>query len=581
MWNARFIVSVSIAPLLGTLAFGCATGSDGRGSIRGTKFPSREAVKRIENTTPPAEVFDADLRHVNEWALEVEAPRRIEARRWVDRSDWGEVLDDAAKETGGRVTPTQAMHCVASELARFTLVHGGQPDYSLRRFIVAGCNASVPDVSYRLLRGEVDVSDDDDEIFERWRDSLLPMARTATRTGKRSVVGIGFARQGERAAVYIVTGEPAVEIEAIDPRLGQNQPLVLRGRVLGAAESVYVAINIGIYEYDGCETVGNVQPPAFHFVCEPDPRDESTWAAISFTRPNRVLGERGLNVLVWPQGRGDRVYRRAEYTGSRIIDEAERFAPAFLDDLNGVRKRAGMRPVTLDAAQSATATRVAPHFFAAMVEGASDAAADQAALGLMAGWDVDGVIRTGRFSSGVVPQTHDLAVLLGVTLEDPLARGALLDPGIEKLAVGPIVGFAGEMPVLAAVVTSYSLFHAGSERSDADILLARLAEERHKQELPPPYRLIEVSMDAMHAAGEVSRGETAQNAIDDLLQTAVNSLSRKVRGWYGETSELEAFQFPDELLSTPKLGTAIGVAHLKDPDQAWGRYVVMIVSVTD
>ena len=88
-------------------------------------------------------------------------------------------------------------------------------------------------------------------------------------------------------------------------------------------------------------------------------------------------------------------------------------------------------------------------------------------------------------------------------------------------------------------------------------------------------------MDAMHAAGEVSRGETAQNAIDDLLQTAVNSLSRKVRGWYGETSELEAFQFPDELLSTPKLGTAIGVAHLKDPDQAWGRYVVMIVSVTD
>ncbi len=565
--------------LLAFLALGCASGAGGRGTVDAADFPTEQEVERIENAPPPETVFHADLRQVHEWVLEAVVPKRIEARRWVERTAWGEFLGGVTDATGGRVVPTEAMHCVANEFARFAVEQDGRPDSSVHRFIVAGCNASVANVSFRSLRGGVGSSIDDEDLFERWRGGILSLVRSAIEPGQRSVVGIGFARRGDRAAVYVASGRPLVELQPVETRLDRNQPFELRGRVLGPAGSITAAINRGRYDVAACDSVGDPRPPAFHFVCQPDPTDESALVSLWFTPPNRVLAKRALDALVWPGGDDPRVYRRFDYTSARPIADVALFTSAFLDELNGVRARAGLRPVTLDAAQSATATRVAPHFFAAMTGTGSERVADQAILGLLAGWDVEGDIRSGSFAFGAVPETDDLAVLLSATLEDPLARTTLLDPETDRLAVGPIVGDAGGVSMLAAVVTSYSLFGKKTKREEADTLFTRLTEERHKRQLPPPYRLVEVWMDAVHSADEIGHGETPEYALDDLLQTSVAALSRAVSGWYGETSELDELEFPEEMLSAPRLGTAIGVSHRRDPHQAWGRYVVLIVSV--
>jgi hypothetical protein len=380
--------------------------------------------------------------------------------------------------------------------------------------------------------------------------------------------------------VYVAFGHPLIEIEPVKTRLERGQPFELRGRILGPVGSITAAINRGRYDVATCDSVGEPRPPAFHFVCEPDPADESAWVSLSFTPPNRVLGRRALYALIWPRGGDERVYRRFEYTSSRPVADAALFRAAFLEELNGVRARAGLRPVTLDAAQSETATRVAPHFFAAMAGVEDERLADQAALGLMAGWNVEGEIRSAGIAFGSVPETDDLAVLLSATLEDPLGRSTLLDPEIDRLAVGPIVAHAGGVPLLAAVVTSYSLFDKKTKREDADALFARLTEARHERELPPPYRLVKVWLDAMQSADDVGRGETPELVLDDLLQTSVTALSREVGGWYADASELDDFEFPKELLSAPRLGIAIGVSHRKEPDEAWGHYVVLILSVT-
>ncbi len=565
--------------LLALLALGCASGSGGRGTVDESDFPTEQEVERIENAPPPETLFHTDLRQVHEWVLEAAVPKRIEASRWVERSAWGKLLGGVTDATGGQVRPTKAMHCVASEFARFAVEQGGRPDSSVHRFIVAGCNASVANVSFRSLRGEIGSSEDDEELFERWRGETLSLVRSAIESDRRSVVGIGFARRGDRAAVYVASGRPLVELQPVETRLDRDQPFELRGRILDPASSITAAINRGRYDVATCESVGDPRPPAFHFVCEPDPADESALVSVWFTPPNRVLGKRALDALVWPGGGDQRVYRRFEYTNAHPIADTALFASAFLDELNGVRARAGLHPVTLETAQSATATRVAPHFFAAMTSSENERVADQVMLGLLAGWDVEGDIRSGRVAFGAVPETDDLAELLAAILEDPLARTTLLDPDTDRLAVGPIMGNAGDIRVLAAVVTGYSLFGKETKRQDADALLARLTEERHKRQLPPPYRLVEVWMDAMDSADEVGHGETPEYVLDDLLQTSVAALSREVSGWYGETSELDEFGFPEELLSAPRLGTAIGVSHRKDPHEAWGRYVVLIVSV--
>ena len=560
------------------IASGCATRSGGGGVIKGGKFPSQQELERIEGTPPPVAIFDQDLRRVDDWSVETEGPRRIEARSWTQRDAWGELLEAAIRETEGGVTPTRAMHCAASEFARLALEQGGRPDTALHRFLIAACNASVANVSFRSLRGEVPASRTDDEIFEAWRDQAFTMVRDEAAAPLGSVVGIAFVRHEGQAALYVARGRPLAAFEPVETSLSLGEALELRGRILGPADSITAAINRGYYEAALCESIGDVSPPAFHFRCEPDMADESAWVSLSFAPPDRLLGKRALDVLVWTRGHSDRVFRRFDYTEARpLVDPAE-FSQTFLETLNEVRKRAGRRAVTLDPTQSETATRVAPHYFAAVLGEGEETVADLAALGLIAGWDVEGDIREGGFSSVAIPQTDDVAALVSGMLEAPLTRMTILDPDVERIALGPDQTLAGDIPVLATVVATYSLFSEGAKRAEAEALFARLTEERRAHEQQAPERLVRIWSDAMHSADEVRHGKDPNFALEDLMEDSVETLSLGVSGWYAETSEIEDFEFPEDFLTTPRLGVAIGVSHRVAPDEAWGRYFVLIVS---
>lgn len=269
------------------------------------------------------------------------------------------------------------------------------------------------------------------------------------------------------------------------------------------------------------------------------------------------------------------------YSTPRVVGDPAQFAAAFTEELNGVRTQAGLPPVSLEGPQSATATRVAPHYFAALAGKHEERVADVVALGLLAGWEVEGGdIRSGSFASVAVPETDDLAVLLGSTLEDPVGRFALLDPESSRLAIGSVHETSEETPVLGAVVTSYELFADGTERADAEALLALLTRERRKRELPEPYRLVSVWNAAIDSALEVRHGTSPDDALEALVETSVQTLSQELMSWYGETSELGDFEFPAELLDAPRLGVAIGVSRHKGAGEAWARYVVLVVSVT-
>jgi hypothetical protein len=85
--------------------------------------------------------------------------------------------------------------------------------------------------------------------------------------------------------------------------------------------------------------------------------------------------------------------------------------------------------------------------------------------------------------------------------------------------------------------------------------------------------------DAIDSAQGVRHGRAPQHALDALLESSVDTPSREVMGWYGETSEPADFEFPDAVLEGPRVGVAIGVSRHKPSDEAWARYVVLLVTV--
>ncbi len=566
--------------VLGSQTLGCQSGGgSGRagGRVYGAQFPSEAEVRRIEAAPPPSSVFDEDLRNAPEWVHQAAAPDLIAAAHWLDESPWSRVLGEHAAKSGGRLVPTQAMHCVAREYARFALERDGQPDHSVRRFMTGVCNASAARPGFAMLQGEAKAQESEEDLFGRWEDRYRALLQKTAGSGRR-VIGAAIARVGDRAALYVVYGRPSVELEPVATLLGPGQRFELRGRALEPAASIGAMITHGYFGVKECEPVGDVAPPAFHVACEPDPSDVAAWVTLAVTPPNRVLATAVLEALVWPGGRIDPVYRRFVYAEPRRVASADVFGPSFTEELNGVRRRAGLRPVTLDTAQSDTAARIAPHFFAAMYQDEIGQDADVLALSMLAGWNVEGTIRSGGFSFGAAPQTDDLSVLLSTMLESPLGRSTVLDPEVERLAVGPIVSEVGGAPLLAAVVGGYALFHAGSGEADAERLLALLAAERRKRELPPPYRLVGAWANVRTAAASVGGGADVEGALDDVMTESVAAVKDRISGWYAESSELEEIQFPDEYLNAPRLGIAIGVSHRKGPDEAWGRYVVMLVA---
>ena len=147
------------------------------------------------------------------------------------------------------------------------------------------------------------------------------------------------------------------------------------------------------------------------------------------------------------------------------------------------------------------------------------------------------------------------------------------------MAVGSIMTETDGVSLLAALVGTYEIFDETHHEADAEFLLDRLTAMRLARELPPPDRVADLWPDARVAADAIRHGEDPQHAMHDLseIATSVVTQGMNIGTWYAETSELAEFEFPEEYVSAPELGVAIGVSHRRLPDSGWGRYVVMMV----
>ncbi len=568
-------------PGLAWLALACAGGTGGtQGSdtvADSSQFPSPEELEKLGAAPPPSGLSTLDVRPVDEWELAGPFPERIEVEFWSDPgSPWGALLDEAARRRVGLVVPTQAMHCVAREIGRFSLAHGGQPTTSLRHFIASRCNASVAQIGFQYVEGEVPPGLGDAQLFGQWRQAVADAIQRGLRGGPQTA-GIWFGREGGKAVAMVAFGRRELHLEPVSPHATEEGVIELRGEALAPVDGVHGLANHGRFGVRECEEVGDAKPPSFHLRCPVDPEDDSTFVAIGVQPTNRLLGRLGLMVLASPDGNPTNVYRRPVYAESwRMLDDQD-LASGFVEILNRVRKDAGLAALQLDPKQSETAAELAPHYFASIYGETDELVAEVIVLGLLAGWTVDGIVQMGHFASAWSMRTTDLSDLLATALEFPAGRATLLADDVERIAIGPMLSTEEGHESLAGLFATYAMFSEKSHDAMARRVLDKLEAERKRRGVGPAERISDVSGLCQRVASAVQAGEDPRDALDGLLKQSVDILQRPVAGWIAEVSEIESLEFPEEYLTRPSMGIAVAVSHRRPKGDAWGRFVVMLV----
>src|SRR5262249_19578812 len=145
-----------------------------------------------------------------------------------------------------------------------------------------------------------------------------------------------------------------------------------------------------------CEVNPAVALPRFSIVCPVATDDEVAWVSVSALPPGRVLGTPLIEMLVWPSGTPGKVYAKLARPAAGAAGAS---AQEIVQEINRVREEAKLPPLRLSDQESLTASRLAPHYFAPANAGGSADTSDKIALGLLAGWEVDGTIRSGHFVS--------------------------------------------------------------------------------------------------------------------------------------------------------------------------------------
>ena len=563
-----------IATLLPALILlACAQGT----APREGSFPTPQELDQLRQESPSESPFPVDVLDVPSWELEEPLVDRLGATPRAPATVWDGFFAEAVARREGLVLATEEMHCVAREIGRFHVTHRRRPASGLLRFIAARCGVPAAAVSFGNVQGSVPRSFSEDRLFEQWRSTLREVTESQLVGGPR-FVGIWFGRQEDYAVAIVAAVEREVRVDPIATILGEDRRFVLRGEALVPVDRMRVLINRGRHRVVECAPNPEVALPSFEFECEAAQRDPTAWVAVSLLPPGRVLARSVLEILLRAPGERADVYRRPPQIASLPVADPERLPEEMTALVNRLRREAEFVPLRVAPEQSRVASELAPHFFSALFGQTKQEFLDLVLLGMMAGWQVDGIIQRSQVSFTWVSASNDVGRLLAEALDHPMSRETLMDPRCEKIAIGALAGESdSSLPALTALIASYAMFSEASHAKMQAEIFERFTRARAERGLGPPDRLSELDAIVIDAANRVESGEDRKRALSWLIDESVDVLQRAVNGWVFEVTDLDQLEFPEDFLTRRRLGLAIGVSHHRPEGEPWGRYVVMLV----
>jgi len=565
----RPILLPGVAAALVACLVGCAT--SGTQSTPAVVFPSRTELASIPSQPARVEAFGTSDVPVDTWTFDTPVPG--DGAEHDAAGAWGQVARELQGAHATTTVLSAALQCTARELARFYADKRAMPTDSLRRFMAARCGAATSGPSPLVWGLEGAAGMPDEAIAARAREAMAPAL--ASRLGHgHHLLGVDGFRDAKGAYVVAVTSEDVARLEPGSLAVGADRRVVLRGASRDELETISALINRGDAGTAPCEADPRVKSPRFALTCELAPGDAFAWVEVLGRRKGQLLMRELLEALVH-EGDGSGIEYAARHVGAPApVTSNASFTSALVDRLNGVRAAAHLPTLALAPKQSAENARLAGTLIDASLTD-DDGVADRAAIGLMAGWEVAGLIRSGNFFLAAVGPTSDATAWLDFALERPMGRSMLLDPAVRQIAVGPAIPPGGG--ALGAAVTTYAMFESDDHSADATALFRRIAAARAARGLPAPVRVQGLGEMDAELARVSKAGQSPMAALEASMQVAVARTGHGVRGWVYETSDLEHAEIPKELLAPGPLELMIGVTHHRAEGAAWGQLVVLAV----
>jgi hypothetical protein len=527
-------------------------------------FPTRERIAELPALPPAIQLFGTKDVAVDEWSIE--SPPLPSEGPYDDPSAWGSLLRDLMKTRTASVSLSPAMRCAAGEIGRFHLKNHALPVENLRRFIVARCGGETTNLSPFVWSANAPPTIGDEQIIARARDSFANAIEEALSHGHH-LVGLAAVRDAQRVSVVLAIGEDEARLEPGTRRIDSTRHVTLRGTARGEYGHISALVNRGDFGVSHCDSDHRAHPPEFALSCELAQGDSFDWVELVGVKRGSVMFHPLAEVLIYDGGAGSVAYRVKNHGAPAPVSTPPEFTKLLVDRVNAVRALGGMHELALAAKQSLENERLAGTILSAASQDRDDTA-DTAALGLLAGWDVDeGMIRGGELFLSAAA-TRDVMTWVESAIERPIGRIALLDPEARVIAVGPSIpeGVLG----LGAAVTTYSLFGAEGHRADEEAFFQRIAKARVARGLLPPTRVPASKEIERLAASVLTENMTPLGALH-----LMGASSRESTGYVLETNSLRDVAVPEVFLTAAPLAITLTITHHRAPGAAWGQYVVL------
>lgn len=570
---SRCFATITFSTVLVGLCAGCGGGAGGARASTPSIFPSRDEVARIQATPLPEGAFGERVAVVDTWTLSSPVSDTIEDKPREPSAPWEKPLASAVKKRGGEVVASEAMSCIAREVAAIIVEKGAFPAMNVRRFITARCGAPSAQVFFNAWTRDVQGEVSEDKLFEETKADVAKLVEESLPKGP-SAAGLWFGRVKDKLVAFTAVQPRRVRLDPM-PAVPEGGKVVLRGELFEPTAFVRAVANRGRFGFSECKSDPTVALPAFSVTCEVSPDDPHAWIELAAFPPGRIVGHSVVQTMVFPAGKPSNEYR------FRAAEDAPAVAPtalpaALVSSINEQRQKAGLSLLSLEGAQSRTAQNLAPYFFAAAAGQTEETLADKVVLGVRAGWDVLGTVRFGEIASVTAPASASPAQIIDLALEQPSARAALFAPETSRLAIGP--AYSKKDPLVGVLFATYALLDPATHAEDAKKVIDKIVQKRAAKGLPPPALLGGLDQVAQEVSLAVSRGdETPEQGLQDFLQGSVSTLGRGLRAWVFEGATLDLLEPPKELVDAPALHFAVAVTHYKPANEPWARLVVYCV----
>lgn len=522
------------------------------------QFPQRDAVERLMRTT--VQIPNAPVPAlIEEWTLASHPKTSPSANPFVQ----------ALLEGESQLSQAGSLDCAAYEWARIYKQYQSAPDDRTRAYVVARCGGVNPNVQALFVAGQADPRRTDSNLLAEVRPSL------ADGLGKinagKSDVGFALLREGADFVVALLLAPHKVTLASTPRLLGAERYVTVRGRLEQNSPAVMALANQGAYDAAPCEADPRVRLPEFRFRCPIRAEDDRVWIDLLSLRDNDLLLTPVGMLLMVRDERASLTYRAPTSNAPAATVPTEQ---GLLEALNAVRARAGRPPLSLAARQCQQNKLLAPHFFAGLYREDTELSS-QAALSMLAGFEVAEMIKDGQFLGIHGQSLHDAWSWVAMATERPLGRFVLLNPRTQAVAFGVVP--SNRVSGLAVALTTYEFFDPRADATAPNQVLEAFNAQRQAAGAAPATLWTQNDQAQAEVSKIAGQAGNEQQAVQSALASFTHSTGRNAAAFVVPTSDLKSLVFPPELLTGSAPVVGIGVTRRREAGAAWGQYLVLFI----